>query len=152
MIRHAGLQDFDRIIELMANFANAAPLDTYHNPEYNLRGVQNYLVTMIQAGCVLVGEIDEQIQGMLLAQICPDPWLNHVNMLREVAWWVEPAYRHTTLGYRLLHEYIRVGKAMQSAGIIDHFVLTTMINSPDLNLQKRGWRPIETNYVYEGVA
>ena len=34
---------------------------------------------------------------------------------------------------------------------IQGFTLTNMEISPDFDLEKRGWRPIETNYIYEGV-
>jgi N-acetylglutamate synthase-like GNAT family acetyltransferase len=152
MIRHAGINDFDRIIQLMENFANAAPLETYHQPKYNLRAVQNYLTSLLQGGFILVGEINGEIQGVLLAQICSDPWLAQVSMLRDVAWWVEPGYRHTSMGYRLLKRYTDIGKSLVKNNIVDHVVLTSMVNSPDIDLAKRGWKPIETNYVYEGVA
>jgi hypothetical protein len=152
MIRFADIKDFDKIISMMESFANAAPVEAYHDPVYNLRGVQNYLASVSNNGCIIVAENEHgEVSGMLIAQICADPWLPQVKNMREVAWWVEPDYRHTSMGYRLLMKYVEVGKNMKQNGIIDNFVLTTMINSPDLNLQKRGWRPIETNYVYEGA-
>lgn len=152
MVRHADLRDFDRVMELMVNFANSAPLSAYHNPEYNYRGVQHFLASVKSAGCILVAEHDEQIQGMLIAQIMSDPWLPQVKTMKEMAWWVEPEYRHTTMGYRLLMEYIKFGKQLQDNKVINNFVLTNMTISPDFDLEKRGWRPIETNYVYEGVV
>lgn len=151
MIRHADLKDFDRIMALMVNFANAAPVDTYHEPQYNHRGVQHFLARVKSAGCILVGEADDQIQGMLIAQIMSDPWLPNHLVLKEIAWWVEPQYRNTSLGYRLLMEYVKFGKDLQHRGIVQNFVLTNMVTSPDFDLEKRGWRAIETNYVYEGV-
>jgi len=61
MIRHADLKDFDRIMEMMINFANSSPYDAHHDPEYNDRYVRNLLVQIIQNGCVLVGEIEGRI-------------------------------------------------------------------------------------------
>jgi hypothetical protein len=151
MVRFAGLKDFDRIMEMMINFANSAPVTAYHNPQYNDRGVRNYLAQVLSNGCIIVGEADGHIQGMLLAQVCSDPWLPHIKTLKELAWWVEPEYRNTTLGYKLLKKYVETGKHMQSTGIINNFVLTNMTTSPDFDLGKRGWRAIETNYVYEGA-
>lgn len=151
MIRHADLKDFNRVMELMINFANSAPIDSYHEPEYNHRGVQHFLANVKSTGCILVGENNGEIQGMLIAQIMCDPWLPHIRVMKELAWWVEPEYRNTSMGYRLLMEYVKFGKGLQDKGIIDNFVLTNMTTSPDFDLAKRGWRPIETNYVYEGV-
>jgi hypothetical protein len=151
MIRHAGLKDFDRVMELMVNFANSAPVSAYHDPEYNYRGVQHFLAGVKNAGCILVAEHEDTIQGMLIAQVLCDPWLPHIKTMKEMAWWVEPEYRHTSMGYRLLMEYVKFGKELQQKEIIENFVLTNMTISPDFDLEKRGWRPIETNYVYEGV-
>jgi N-acetylglutamate synthase-like GNAT family acetyltransferase len=151
MIRHADLKDFNRIMELMVNFANSAPVEAYHDPQYNYRGVQHFLAGVKNAGCILVAEHEGTIQGMLIAQVLCDPWLPHIKTMKEMAWWVEPEYRHTSMGYRLLMEYVKFGKELQSVGVIENFVLTNMTISPDFDLEKRGWRPIETNYVYEGV-
>ena len=151
MVRYADLKDFDRIMAMMINFANSAPVTAYHNPQYNDRGVRNYLSSLLANGCVIVGEADGEIQGMLLAQICSDPWLPHIKTLKELAWWVEPKYRNTTLGYKLLKKYIETGLRMKENNVINNFVLTNMSVSPDFDLGKRGWRAIETNYVYEGA-
>ena len=151
MIRYADIRDFDRIIEMMNDFANSAPVKDYHNPQYNDRGVRNYLAQLIQNGCVIVGEVNGEIQGMLLAQICNDPWLPHVKTLKEIAWWVDVNYRNTSLGYKLLMKYVETGKKLKEQNVINNFVLTNMTVSPDFDLGKRGWRAIETNYVYEGA-
>jgi hypothetical protein len=151
MIRFAGIKDFDRIMAMMINFANSAPVEDYHNPQYNDRGVRHYLTSLLQNGCIIVGEADGELQGMLLAQICSDPWLPHIKMLREIAWWVEPNYRNTTLGYKLFKKYMEVGCKMKEDNLINNFILTSISTSPDFDLGKRGWRAIETNYLYEGV-
>jgi hypothetical protein len=138
-------------MELMVNFANAAPVEIYHDPIYNHRGVQHFLAEVTRSGTILVAEAQGQLQGMLIAQVMTDPWLPEIRILKELAWWVEPEYRNTPMGYRLLLEYVKFGKKLQQTGVIHKFVLTTMCNSPDLNLDKRGWRAVETNYVYEDV-
>jgi hypothetical protein len=56
----------------------------------------------------------------------------------------------TSAGYKLLLRYIKFGKALQEAGEIQGFTLTNMEQSPDFDLEKRGWRSIEKNYIYEG--
>jgi len=151
MIRRAGLEDFDRIMEMMINFANSSPFSAHHNPQYNDTYVRNLLVSLIKSGVVLVGEVKGEIQGMLIAGISPDPWLPQVKHLKEIAWWVEEQHRLSSLGYKLLKKYIEYGEKMTDAGMIDGFTLTNMEISPDFDLEKRGWRPIERNYLYEGV-
>lgn len=149
-IRFAGIKDFDRIMSLMINFANAAPVEALHNPKYNYRGVQNLLTMILKSGTIIVGEVDGVIQGMLIAGVDSNPWLPHVKTLKEMAWWVEPEYRNTSLGYRILKEYIRVGKLGQEVGAISNFTITTLMDSPIRDMEKFGWIPIEKNYVYEG--
>lgn len=150
MIRTARIGDVERIIDLLINFANEAPIKSLHNPRVNRRKMGHTLVQLMLNGCVLVGEKDGKIQGMIIASIVDDVWLEYVKTLREVAWWVEPEYRHTTLGYRLLQEYVKFGKLLKQKEIISDFTMTTMVNSPELKLEDRGWRFIEMNYVYEG--
>lgn len=151
MIRRADMKDFDRIMELMINFANSSPLSAHHDPDYNDQYVRNLLAHISKNGVIVVGEVDGNIQGMLIASINPDPWLPHVKVLREMAWWVEPVARNTTLGYKLLKKYIHYGEKLKSAGVIDAFTLTLMEISPEFDLEKRGWAKIEHNYMYEGV-
>ena len=110
MIRFADFKDFDRLMELMINFANEAPIESLHNPEYEDRRIRHFFASILQSGVIIVAEQNEQIQGMLIAQIQPDSWLPYVKTLRELAWWVEPEYRNTTMGYRLLKEYAKVDR------------------------------------------
>jgi hypothetical protein len=151
MIRRAGIQDYDRIMEMMINFANSSPYEPHHDPQYNDKYVRNLLVSLTQNGVILVGEQNSTVEGMLIAGITSDPWLPHVKTMKEIAWWVEPTARNSTLGYKLLKKYIDYGIKMQDAGVIDGFTLTNMEISPDFDLEKRGWKPIERNYLYEGV-
>ena len=102
-------------------------------------------------GVIIVGEYQDNIEGMLIAHINHDPWLPEVKVLREMAWWVEPPARSSTLGYKLLRKYIEYGEKMKQHGVIDEFMLTLMEISPDFDLEKRGWNKVEHNYVFEGA-
>lgn len=148
MIRCADLKDFHRVMQLMVNFANQSPLPDHHNPQYNYRSVEHFLAKISRGGVVLVGEVDGEIQGMLIAQVMTDSWLPEVRVLKELAWWVEPEYRQTSLGYRLLKEYVKLGKSLKEKNVISAFTLTTLMDSPIRDLERHGWRPIEKNYVY----
>ena len=35
-------------------------------------------------------------------------------------------------------------------GVIQHFTLTTLASTPDLKLDKRGWKAIDYNWVFKG--
>ena len=149
-IRHATIQDFDRIMEMMIDFANSSPYNAHHNPQYGDTYVRRLLCQFMTSGCILLAEEKENTIGMLIAGIAPDPWLPEIQTLREIAWWVDEEHRMTTAGYKLLLKYIELGKKLQDQGLIQGFTLTNMEQSPDFNLEKRGWRSIEKNYIYEG--
>jgi hypothetical protein len=71
--------------------------------------------------------------------------------MREMAWWVEPQHRNSTLGYKLLAEYKKLGVKAIKAKLIDTFTITTLVDSPIRNIERHGWRPVEQNYVYGDV-
>ena len=149
-IRRATIQDFDRIMEMMIDFANSSPYAPQRDPEYNDTWVRRLLCSFMHEGCILLAEHEEQVIGMLIAQIQPDPWLPEIKTLKEVAWWVDPEHRMGSAGYKLLLKYVKYGKALVEASEIVGFTLTNMEQSPDFNLEKRGWQPIEKNYIYQG--
>jgi len=150
MIRFADIKDFDRIMEMMINFANSSPYAAHHNPQYNDRHVRSLLSHTMKNGVIIVGEVENTVQGMLIALVDSDPWLPHVKTMRELAWWVEEPYRMTSLGYKLLKKYVDVGKQLQQNSKIDGFTLTLMTQSPEFDLEKRGWTKVERNYMFEG--
>ena len=149
-IRKATIQDFDRIMEMMIDFANHSPYSPQNNPEYGDTYVRRLLCSFMQNGCILLADHNDKVIGMLIGQTQPDPWLPHIKTLKEIAWWVDPEHRMTSAGYKLLLRYIKYGKALKEAGEISGFTLTNMEQSPDFDLEKRGWRPVEKNYIYEG--
>lgn len=150
MIRHATPQDAPRLVEMLVDFANATPTELYKEPHYDYNHLLGVLADLQRHGLVLLGEIDGKVQGMLLARVVNDIWLPQFKVLREVAWWVDPAHRKSSLGYRLLKEYHAIGQRAVEQKRIANFVLTTLVDSPIRNLSRWGWRPVEQNYVYEG--
>ena len=151
-IRRAKIQDYNRIMEMMIDFANSSPYSPQMEPDYNDLYVRKLLDHILKNGVIILGERDDKVVGMLIAAIQQDSWLPEVKTLKEIAWWVEPDHRFGTLGFRLLKEYVKCGEIMVEKGIIAGFTLTNMEQSPEFNLEKRGWRPIERNYIYEGMA
>lgn len=152
MIRRADVKDIDRIIQLLEHFANAAPVSFYHNPQYNTQHVIRQLGEIHQQGIILVGEVDGVVEGMIIAKSCSDPWLPHIKIMREMAWWVEPQHRMGSLGYKLLKKYESYCKELVAKKRITAFTITTLTESPINDMSRWGWRPIEQNYVYEEVA
>lgn len=149
MIRSARFSDYNRVVEMLANFADHAPLDLFHDANYDMQRVLRVLQHIQSTGCIIVAvdKLDTP-QGMIIGSIVPDVWMPELQFLREIAWWVEPEYRGTSMGYRLLCEYRDFGCDLVHRGITQGTILTNMAQSPDFDLEKRGWERIESNYIY----
>lgn len=151
MIRGARLRDFHRIVDLITDFARASPVEHHRQGLVEVRRTQNKLMEIQKSGIILVSETEGDIHGVIIGQIIPDMLFPEYKTLREIVWWVSPAHRNTTAGYKLLQGYLREGIELKSRGVIQDIVMTTLVNSPELKLESRGWQPIETNYLYRGV-
>lgn len=150
IVRKAEPFDFPDIKHLMIDFANANPVKLLHDPEYSEQHTDSVLNHLYEYGLMLVAEEDHRVVGMLLASVVADIWLPQVKRMSEIAWWVDQTHRNTTAGARLLKKYVELGIEYQEQGIIQHFTLTTLASTPDLKLDKRGWKPIDFNWVYKG--
>ena len=151
VVRGAVFDDYEAIKRFMIDFANANPFKGRHNPHYNDMYANRLIDKIRKNGVALVAEKDGEIIGMLLAMVQGDIWLPIIKTMREVAWWVDPEHRGSSAGAKLLAEYTKVGDQLVDNNIISAYTITTLGMGDHLNLQKRGWSPIETNFV-KGVA
>lgn len=149
-VRSATQKDWPDIKRLMIDFANFNPVEDLKNPNFNPKHVDNVLHYICEKGVAIVCEHNNRVIGILLATIQGDLWLPHVKRMTEVAWWVEKEYRGSTAGARLLKYYIALGIEMKEQDYISSFTLTTLATTPDMKLEKRGWNPVEFNWVFEG--
>lgn len=151
LVRHATFKDYEAIKQFMIDFANYNPFNGLHAPKHNDVYANRLIDKFRKQGVVLVAEEKDIIAGMLIAYIQPDIWLPEVKTMREVAWWVDPEYRGSSAGAKLLNTYVGVGDEMVEAGVISAYTVTTLGVGDNFNMEKRGWTPIETNFV-RGVA
>ena len=89
----------------------------------------------------------EEDVGIIMAVITPSIWCNKTFVLHEIAWYVKPAYRNTTIGYRLLKAYINYAKELKESGRIKFFVMGKMPSSPDIKYSKFGFRKIDESWI-----
>jgi predicted N-acetyltransferase YhbS len=150
-VRPATFDDYEAIKSFMIAFANANPFKGLHEPDYNDQYANRLIDKIRKNGVALVADKDGIVVGMLLAMVQGDIWLPEVKTMREVAWWVDPEHRGSSAGAKLLTEYNKVGEKLVAHDIISAYTITTLGMGDHLNLQKRGWHAIETNFV-KGVA
>lgn len=143
MIREANRFDRDQIIALMKEFRDSADFIEVlaeDNVEYWYR-----LLDTIFAGAGKIFYAESK--GLLMCVIMPTVWDDKMFALHELAWYVRPEYRGSTLGYRLLDEYIKYGKALKESKRIKYFTMTKLDVSPDVDYARFGFRKKDENWI-----
>ena len=148
IVRTPTFADYDRIMELLIELANANPLQELHNPRYDDRYIRHTLTHFVRQGILYVAEQDNAIQGFIMGVVTPNIWLKKVLWMREVGFWVTEKYQHTTMGAKLLLAYEKQCKQMMQQGVIDNFVITSLDNLGEVDYERRGYSKIETNYTW----
>ena len=146
-VRKAQREDFYKIAMLFKDFANAAPVEYYHDPQYNINHIYKRFDYVRMAGVLLVAEDDNNIVGFLMAAPVEDVWLSNKLTMRELAWWVDPEFRATSAGGRLFIDYQNEREQLLQAGAIVGYTMTMLEQSPSINLEKRGMNKIESIYM-----
>ena len=89
----------------------------------------------------------EDNKGLMMALIAHTAWCDRTFQMYELAWYVKPEYRNTTLGYRLLKEYIDYGKQLKEQGRIKLFTIAKMVTSPNIKYEKFGFRKLDETWI-----
>ncbi len=150
MIRQADVKDFKKIKNMFINFANSAPVDYLHNPQYDDAHIDQILFNCSTSGVLLYAEQEGKPAGFFIAMPAGDLWLPKIlPVMREAAWWVEPQYRDGTIGGKLFLQYVQICKELRKRGLIQGYTMTLMDQSPEIKLEKYNFKPIETIYYAE---
>ena len=143
MIRQATKYDKPQIIEMMKLFraeSNIVQLQGLDNEPY-----WNRLLDTILAGAGVV-YIEDDV-GLVMALITPSVWCDKTFYMQELAWYVKPAQRNTSIGYRLLKKYIEYGNKLKDEGRITMFAIAKMVTSPDIKYEKFGFKKLDENWI-----
>jgi N-acetylglutamate synthase-like GNAT family acetyltransferase len=143
MIRKATRQDKTQIIELMKLFRAESGIKQYQNLD-NEKYWNKMLDTILAgAGVVFI----EDGVGLIMAIITPTIWCDKTLYMQELAWYVKPKQRNTSIGYRLLKKYIEYGKQIKQEGRICMFAIAKMVTSPDIKYGKFGFTKLDENWI-----
>lgn len=145
-IRTANKFDLPYIINMLRHFREESPVEKIK--ECNNEQYITTLYTHILAGrgLVLVAEYDQPI-GMIIGYIDQSIWDPDIRILKELVYWVEPEYRHTTTGYRLLKKYNELANELKLNNRIHLYTMTKLVNSPDLDFTRFGYTKTEETWV-----
>lgn len=143
MIRIANKFDKPEIIEMLRMFRLESNIKQYqhlNNEEYI-----NYLLDQILNGMGII--YIEEGKGMIIGLIAPVIWCNKHYALHELAWYVKPQYRNTTIAYKLVKAYIEFGKQLKENKRVILFTLSKLPDTPSLNYEKLGFKKIDENWM-----
>ena len=143
MIRQATRQDKEQIIKLMKLFRAESNIKQYQgldNEPY-----WNKMLDTILAGAGVIF-IEDGI-GLIMAIITPTIWCDKTLYMQELAWYVIPEKRNTSVGYRLLKKYVEYGNKLKEEGRIAMFAIAKMVTSPDKKYGKFGFTKLDENWI-----
>lgn len=134
------------IVEMLKEYRNETPLELFKS--INDEAYINKLLAHIFAGrgLILLAYKNETPVGMLASFIDQSIWDPNLCVLKELAYWVKPEFRGTSAGYRLLSKYNEIAQSFLDSGRIKQWTISKMVNSPDLDYSKFGFRKIEETY------
>lgn len=143
MIRQATRQDKTQIIELMKLFRAESNIKQYQNLD-NEQYWHKLLDTILAGAGVIY--IEDGV-GLIMAIITPTIWCDKTLYMQELAWYVKPAQRNTSVGYRLLKKYIEYGNKLKQEGRISMFAIAKMVTSPNIKYEKFGFKKLDENWI-----
>lgn len=148
MIRRATKYDIPILLEMVKQFAKEFPSELARQKEWlDESHIATLLYTMIAGrGFVL---IDDGNRGFLAAIIAPNTWFPKLCELCELAWWVKPEYRNTTIGGKLWITFDQEAELMKAQQRIHYIKTSLTADSPNINYEKRGYKRTEIAYVKE---
>jgi GNAT superfamily N-acetyltransferase len=89
----------------------------------------------------------EDGKGLIMALISHTAWCDKTYQMYELAWYVKPEFRNTSVGYRLLKTYVDYGKQLKEEGRIKLFSIAKMVTSPDVKYSKFGFAKLDENWI-----
>lgn len=149
-IRYLERADYDRVLDLMILFAEETGIKDLQYDTYDKEQGRRVLLRCEKAGVSLVATTEQgEVVGFLLSMRVQDIWIPEIIRLREMAWYVLPAYRGTSIGARLFFAYVNQAEKLLERGEIRGYTMTKLASSDDFNYEKRGMRKIEETYLRE---
>jgi N-acetylglutamate synthase-like GNAT family acetyltransferase len=143
-IRLANKFDIPQLAEMLRHYRDSGTIKGL-NVENEETGMKILTAIIVGLGIALVSEKGDKLTGMLLAIKSPFMWDSNKLIMSEIAYWVEPEYRGSTAGYRLLAKYVEHCDNLKDSGVIVNYTMSQMTGQ-DLDYSKFGLKPVETTW------
>lgn len=146
-IRPANKFDLNNVLDMLRSFRNATPIDLMRecdNEEY-VNKLFHHII--LGGGIALIAENNNIPVGIIIGIKDQNIWDPDIKILRELVYWVEPTARGTSAGYKLLLQYNKLAKELVDEKKINMYTMTKMVNSPDLDFTRFGYKKTEEVWV-----
>lgn len=147
MIRPATIADLEQVLNLLTDFAQASLIDYAAWTVQDLAKAKQQLTNMILHDYLMVAEHNNSIVGMIGAVKEQDPWISSRSRMRELFWWVTPAFRRGRLSVELFLRWEKDCERFILDKLVDQVSLSTQPGSSDVDLSRRGWRCVENHWI-----
>ncbi len=145
MIRKSNKFDKEEVIGLMKMFKSES--DIISLQKLDNEDLWSRMFDSMNAGAGII--FLEEGKGLIMGMVVPSIWCDKTFSLHELAWYVKPEYRDTSIGYRLFKAFINYGEQLKLAGRISSLVMGIMHNSPNINYGKYGFEKMEETWIKE---
>jgi N-acetylglutamate synthase-like GNAT family acetyltransferase len=148
MIREANRYDIPILLDMVREYNKEVLIKANHNVElHDPQYVSNLLFTIIKCNGFIL--IDDDMNGFLVAIKMKNIWFPKMYELHELAWWVDVDHRNGSLGGKLWLEFNKKANQLLDNKEINVIYTSLMVNSPEIDCTKRGFKMIETKYFKE---
>jgi len=147
VIRVAVPGDLTRILELLKDFAQASLIKYSIWTVEDETAAKSKLLTLIRSHYLIVAVHNDEIVGMIGAQKEADTWLCNRKRIRELFWWVTPAFRRSRISAELFIRWEKDVTRWLKDGLADQVSLSTQPGLSDIDLSKRGWQCVEAHWI-----
>ena len=145
-MRYATKYDMPHLIDMMKAYAEEAGIKALKQNQ-NESHVRSLFYQMLKGrGFILV---DDQLRGFLAAYVTCNFWNSAVKELHEVAWWVMPEYRDTSIGGRLWLRFNKLAQDMLDQKRVQIVCTSLMPSSPEIDYTRYKFAPLQATFYRE---
>jgi hypothetical protein len=145
-MRYATKYDMPHLIQMMKAYADEAGIETLKQNQNESHVKQLFYQMIAGRGFVL---IDDQLRGFLAAYVTRNFWNSSVKELHEVAWWVEPEFRETSVGGKLWLRFNKLAQDMLNQKRVQIVCTSLMPNSPNIDYTRYNFKPMQATFFRE---
>ena len=144
IVRDGNQEDFDKCVEYGYKFFQ---LSSYNSIPYDGESVKRMLNVVTDQGLFVVAEENGVVVGMAGGITSPAYFNNDYLVGAELFWWVEPEYRDTGVGVKLLVELENRARAADIT-LWSMMLLETLEPEKSTEIYKKlGYKPAERTFL-----